>query len=306
MTYQGVIEVSELAALLEQELLDRQEMGQPERTSGQLVILDCRYNLADTQAGEQAYLDEHIPGARYASLHRELSGAHGENGERYGGRHPFPNARQFSEFARSAGISSDTQVVVYDDQRFAFAARAWWLLRHYGHTRVAILNGGFTAWKNAGQPLSPGDENAAEPGDFTASARADELLHYEDIYPHIENPPWQLVDARESKRFLGNEEPIDPIAGHIPGAINKPWQANTDEDGFILPTAALRENWQSIPADDEIVCYCGSGVTACVNLFSLHQIGRDARLYPGSWSDWCAHILYPRTPTPENHRQEKA
>ncbi|QKX18426.1 sulfurtransferase [Microbulbifer sp. YPW1] len=281
MNYQGVIEVSELAEL----------QGQQEQGNGQLVILDCRYDLADTDAGDEAYRGEHIPGAHYASLHRDLSGPC----ERYGGRHPFPTASQFSEFARSMGISSDTQVVVYDDQRFAFAARAWWLLRHFGHTRVAILNGGFTAYKNAGLPLAEGVEEAASTGDFTASARADELLHYEDLYPQLDNPPWQLVDARDTRRFLGNEEPIDPIAGHIPGAINKPWQAVTDDEGFIKPLPALRENWQSIPADDNIVCYCGSGVTACVNLFSLHLIGRKAQLYPGSWSDWCAHILHPRT-----------
>ena len=288
MTYQGVIEISELAALLDQE-----DQG------SQLVILDCRYNLADTQAGEQAYLKEHIPGARYASLHRDLSASHEPSGDhdgsRYGGRHPLPGAKQFSEFARAAGISAETQVVVYDDQRFAFAARAWWLLRHYGHTQVTILNGGFSAWKNAGLPVSEGEEDPAAAGDFSGSAEAGELLHYEDLYPHLENPPWQLVDARETRRFLGNEEPIDPIAGHIPGAINKPWQATTDENGFIQPLATLRENWQSIPADDDIVCYCGSGVTACVNLFSLLQVGRKARLYPGSWSDWCAHILHPRT-----------
>ncbi|WP_299592419.1 sulfurtransferase [uncultured Microbulbifer sp.] len=281
MTYQGVIEVTELA-----ELLDRQNQG-----SGQLVILDCRYDLADTTAGEQAYLKAHIPGARYASLHRDLSAPC----DRYGGRHPFPSAKQFSECARTAGISADTQVVVYDDQRFAFAARAWWLLRHFGHTDVAILNGGFKAWKNAGLKLSEGEEQAVATGSFTASGIADELLHYDDLYPRLDNPPWQLVDARETKRFLGNEEPIDPIAGHIPGAVNKPWQAITDDEGYLQPVAALRENWQSIPADDDIVCYCGSGVTACVNLFSLHLIGREARLYPGSWSDWCAHILHPRT-----------
>jgi len=292
MTYQGVIEVSELAELLDQQ-------GQE---SGQLVILDCRYNLAETEAGEQAYRKEHIPRALYASLHWDLSGPC----DRYGGRHPLPSANQFSEFARAAGISADTQVVVYDDQRFAFAARAWWLLRHFGHERVAILNGGFAAWKNTALPVAGGEEKVAAPGSFSASAATGEILHYEDLYPHQDNPPWQLVDARETRRFLGNEEPIDPIAGHIPGAINKPWQDTTDEEGFIRSLPALREHWQSIPADDEIVCYCGSGVTACVNLFSLHQIGRKAQLYPGSWSDWCAHILYPRTPSPENHDQERA
>lgn len=275
MDYQGVIEVSELA----------QHTGDPK-----LVILDCRYNLADPEAGLQAYLDGHLPGAHYASLHGDLSGPC----QRYGGRHPLPSAAQFTEFARAAGISPDSQVVVYDDQRFAFAARAWWLLRHFGHQRVAILNGGLSAWLNAGQAMETGPAAAVAEGTFSASAAEGELLHHDDIYPYLDNPPWQLVDAREPKRFLGNEEPIDPIAGHIPTAINKPWQAVTDSDGFLLDLPALKAHWQSIPADDNIVCYCGSGVTACVNLFALAQLGRSARLYPGSWSDWCAQILHPR------------
>ncbi|MBN8431398.1 sulfurtransferase [Microbulbifer salipaludis] len=281
MTYQGVIEVTELAELVDQR----------DRNAGQLVILDCRYNLADKQAGEQAYLSEHIPGAHYASLHQDLSGAC----ERYGGRHPLPSAHPFSEFARSVGVSEETQVVVYDDQRFAFAARAWWLFRHFGHAQVAVLNGGLQAWKKAGLPTTADRTSAPAAGSFTASANAAELVHYDDLYPHLQTPPWQLVDAREPKRFLGNEEPIDPVAGHIPGAVNKPWQDITDDQGMIKPIATLREHWQTIPADDDIVCYCGSGVTACVNLLSLHLIGRKAQLYPGSWSDWCAHILHPRT-----------
>lgn len=281
MNYQGVIETSELALLLAQ----RAQGGD------QLVILDCRYDLADTGAGKRAFLDGHIPGARYASLHRDLSAPC----IRYGGRHPLPNTHQFTEFARTAGISTDTQVVVYDDQRFAFAARAWWLLRYFGHSRVAILNGGFSGWNSAGLETEAGVATPTAAGNFSATAHRDELLHYDDIYPHLENPPRQLVDARDDKRYLGNEEPIDPIAGHIPGAVNKPWQAVTDDNGFIKPLPVLKQHWQSIPADDDIVCYCGSGVTACVNLFSLQLIGRKARLYPGSWSDWCAHILYPRT-----------
>ncbi|WP_105104263.1 sulfurtransferase [Microbulbifer pacificus] len=281
MNYQGVIEVSELTECIRQ-------LGQQ---SGQLVILDCRYDLADSNAGENAFLAAHIPGARYASLHRDLSAPC----SLYGGRHPFPSASQFAEFARANGISKDTQVVVYDSQRFAFAARAWWLLRHFGHQRVAILNGGFGAWLEAGLETTEGSASTPNRGNFSPSPSHDELRHYEEIYQHLDNLPWQLVDARDHKRFQGLEEPIDPIAGHIPGAINKPWQAISDDDGFLRPLVELREHWQSIPADDEIVCYCGSGVTACVNLFSLSLIGRKARLYPGSWSDWCAHILHPRT-----------
>ena len=268
MDYQGVIEVSELA----------QHTGDPK-----LVILDCRYNLAAPEAGVQEYLDGHIPGARYASLHGDLSGPC----QRYGGRHPLPSAAQFTEFARTAGVSPDSQVVVYDDQRFAFAARAWWLLRHFGHQRVAMLNGGLSAWKNAGQAMETGPASEVAAGTFSARAAEGDLLHHDDIYPYLDNPPWQLVDAREPKRFLGNEEPIDPIAGHIPTAINMPWQAITDNDGFLLSPPALKAHWQNIPADDNIVCYCGSGVTACVVALGLHILGRDdVAIYDGSWSEW--------------------
>ena len=275
MNYQGVIEVSELA----------EHIRDP-----QLVILDCRYDLAAPEAGQQEFQKEHLPGAHYASLHGDLSSPC----QRYGGRHPLPTAAQFTEYARSVGISPDTQIVVYDDQRFAFAARAWWLLRHFGHKHVAILNGGFSAWKGAGLPLAEGPAEKVAAGTFTASATESELLHHDDIYPLLDNPPWQLVDARDAKRFSGNEEPIDPIAGHIPTAINKPWQGITDDNGYLRPLSELKAHWQSIPADDDIVCYCGSGVTACVNVFALAQLGRPARLYPGSWSDWCAQILHPR------------
>ncbi|WGL16925.1 sulfurtransferase [Microbulbifer bruguierae] len=282
MNYQRVITVSELSALQKQQaegLCD-------------LVVLDCRYDLADPQAGENAFLSGHIPGAHYASLHRDLSAPCA----RYGGRHPFPSASQITEFARAAGINRDTQVVAYDDQRLAFAARPWWLLRHFGHDKVAVLDGGFGAWKEAGMEVEEGTASSSAPGDFVAHPRSGELMHYDDIYPHLQNPPWQLVDARDAKRFAGNEEPIDPIAGHIPTAVNKPWQLITNDQGFIRPINELREHWQSIPADDDIVCYCGSGVTACVNLLALSLIDREARLYPGSWSDWCAHILHPDTP----------
>ncbi|MFV8783676.1 sulfurtransferase [Microbulbifer sp. SA54] len=274
MNYQSIIEASELAEHID---------------NPALVIIDCRYDLTDPAAGEQAFAANHIPGAHYASLDRDLSGTC----ERFGGRHPLPSATQFSEYARSIGINADSQVVVYDDQRFAFAARAWWLLRHFGLERVAILNGGFSAWKEAGLAEESGAAKEVPQGNFKACAKADELLHHDDIYPHLDNPPWQLVDARDPKRFLGYEEPLDPIAGHIPTAINMPWQAITDERGYLRSAAELRAHWQDIPADDDIVCYCGSGVTACVNLFSLEQVGRKARLYPGSWSDWCARILHP-------------
>ena len=257
-----------------------------------LVVLDCRYDLGNSATGEQAYREGHIPSAAYASLDRDLSGPTG----RYGGRHPLPTPEQFQAFARSVGINRDSLVVVYDEQRLAFAARAWWLLRYFGHEQVMILDGGIGAWRRAGRELESGDYKPAElAGNFIAEPHRQAIIAHEEIYPNLNSPPWQLIDAREPRRFSGLEEPIDPLAGHIPGAVNKPWQQITDDQGMLKSRSELLAHWDDIPADDSLVSYCGSGVTACVNLLSLHLIGREgARLYPGSWSDWCAHILHPQ------------
>jgi len=279
MSQESVIDVRQLAEL---------------SADAKVVILDCRYDLADPDAGARAFAASHIPGARYASLHRDLSAPLG----RYGGRHPLPELQQFQQFVRAAGIDADSRVIVYDDQRIAFAARAWWLLRYFGHERVAILDGGFGAWQRAGLPLASDAEESTPPvpGNFHCRPRPQCLLEHADIYRQLDNPPWQLVDARDTARFAGTCEPMDPIAGHIPTAVNKPWNQITRDDGTIKTIGELRAHWGDLPADDQLANYCGSGVTACVNLFSLHLIGRDdALLYPGSWSDWCAHIVYPET-----------
>ncbi|WP_237061366.1 sulfurtransferase [Microbulbifer zhoushanensis] len=275
MNTQAVIEVAELSDLLKD----------PE-----LVILDCRYDLAQPDAGQGWFAQSHIPRAQYASLHGDLSGPH----ERYGGRHPLPSVEQFAEVARRLGISADSRVVVYDDQRLAFAARAWWLLRFFGLGRVSVLNGDFSAWREAGLPVESGEAQPVPHGTFAPSPDPAAVADHWEIYSGLANPAWQLVDARDPARFDGTDEPMDPVAGHIPSAINKPWQENTGEDGRLKSPQALREHWQDVRSDEPLICYCGSGVTACVNLLSLHLIGRDdARLYPGSWSDWCAHILHP-------------
>ncbi|WP_193164456.1 sulfurtransferase [Microbulbifer hainanensis] len=280
MSEQAVIEVRQL-----------EEMS-PE---SKVVILDCRYNLADPDAGARSYAEGHIPEARYASLHRDLSAPL----QRYGGRHPLPDPQQFQQFARAAGIDADTQVIVYDDNRFAFAARAWWLFRYFGHCKIAVLNGGFGAWQQAGLPVETGAPPAPpRSGNIVCTPREEMLVRYEQIHRQLDNPPWQLVDARDAARFAGVEEPIDPIAGHIPSAVNKPWAEISREDGTVKSRDELIAHWGDLPSDELLLNYCGSGVTACVNLFSLHLIGRDdALLYPGSWSDWCAHIVYPETAT---------
>ncbi|QFT55075.1 sulfurtransferase [Microbulbifer sp. THAF38] len=251
-----------------------------------VVILDCRYDLADKESGAQAYAAGHIPGAHYASLHRDLSAPT----HQFGGRHPMPNSAQFQQFARKLGINTDTPVVVYDDNRLGFAARAWFLFYFFGHTNIQVLNGGLRAWLDAGLALESGESEAAPEGNFSARPKDNLLVHYETLKTSLGDAPWQLVDARDTDRFAGKHEPIDPIAGHIPSAINQPWREMTDEKGKVKSPAALQAIWDSHSDGRPILNYCGSGVTACVNYFAQQLAGRrDSLLYPGSWSDWCAH-----------------
>ncbi|MFA0813266.1 sulfurtransferase [Microbulbifer epialgicus] len=251
------------------------------------VILDCRYDLVDPESGARAYSTGHIPRAHYASLHRDLSAPI----QRFGGRHPMPTSAQFQKFARNLGINSDTPVVVYDDNRLGFAARAWFLFFFFGHSAVRVLNGGLQAWLSEALPLESSEVPPDEPGNFHAMPKENLLVHYEQLKPTLENAPWQLVDARDPDRFAGRQEPIDPIAGHIPGAINQPWKSLTEEStGKVKSAQALSLQWQSLPDRRPLLNYCGSGVTACVNFLSQHLAGyKDSLLYPGSWSDWCAH-----------------
>ncbi|WP_444909738.1 sulfurtransferase [Microbulbifer sp. TRSA005] len=249
-------------------------------------ILDCRYDLADKESGALAYAAGHIPGAHYASLHRDLSAPT----HQLGGRHPMPSNAQFQQFARKLGINADTPVVVYDDNRLGFAARAWFLFFFFGHTNIKVLNGGMRAWLDAGLSLETREPATTPEGNFKANPKDNLLVHYETLKASLGNAPWQLIDARDEDRFAGKHEPIDPIAGHIPSAINQPWREMTDDAGKVKSTAALQALWDARSDGRPILNYCGSGVTACVNYFAQQLAGRrDSLLYPGSWSDWCAH-----------------
>ncbi len=252
------------------------------------VIFDCRFSLADVSQGEQQYHNNHIPGARYLHLNRDLSGPVGK----HGGRHPLPSADAFGDLMRQHGVNHDTQVIAYDDQRMAFASRLWWLLRYFGHEQVQILNGGLQAWiNNSGTTDDQIPEAPQVPGNFTAQADDFQLVDYQNIKAHINDPGRLLIDSREERRYRGLEEPIDPIAGHIPGAENFPWQGVTNESGLALSPATQQKRWKDLPRGKELVIYCGSGVTACVNLLSLELAGiNGAKLYAGSWSDWCSYL----------------
>ena len=249
------------------------------------VILDCRFALQNPQLGQQQYVQGHIPGVYYCDLDQHLSGPR----QAHGGRHPLPDLHTFADTLSGWGITRFSQVVVYDDSRMAFAARAWWLLRAMGVNDVAILNGGYSAWTAAGYELDR-RASASRPGKITAPAAWPDTVNYATVKDFSEQGNATLIDSRETPRYLGYEEPIDPVAGHIPGAINMPWQQITDAQGFILPTEAHVQHWSGVDAALPLVVYCGSGVTACVNLLSLHMAGRDdVLLYPGSWSDWCSY-----------------
>lgn len=247
-----------------------------------VVILDCRFNLMDKTQGLTLYRQGHIPGAYYLDLEKDLSSPV----TKHGGRHPLPNFEKLQEKCRSLGINAHTTVVVYDDSRLAYASRAWWLLKFMGHSDVRILNGGFAAWVAAKGAIDR-REPAIKQGNFSANLFNLKTVDRNDI---LKNTLLSLIDSREARRYQGLEEPIDPVAGHIPNAINYAWQEVTDEQGFVKPLEAQIERWKTLPSTENLVVYCGSGVTACVNIFSLHLCGIDASLYPGSWSDWCSYL----------------
>ncbi|MBW4648069.1 MAG: sulfurtransferase [Kastovskya adunca ATA6-11-RM4] len=253
----------------------------------QVVIVDCRFALADSEWGRQQYLTSHIPGAYYLDLNQDLS----RPVEQHGGRHPLPDTEQLAIKLAAMGVNfGETLVVAYDDARFAFAARLWWLLRYLGHDKVALLDGGWGAWLGAGYPVTE-QPTPPQPGQFVPQLRAEHVVDMETVKARKDLPTVALVDSRERDRYLGEREPIDPMAGHIPGAVNYPWKEVTDEQGYLQAIALQKQRWAYIDSKAEILVYCGSGVTACVNLLSLELAGIDkGKLYAGSWSDWCSYF----------------
>jgi thiosulfate/3-mercaptopyruvate sulfurtransferase len=255
-------------------------VGQPD-----LIIVDCRFDLMNPAAGREAYLVGHIPGARYADLNRDLSAPPGPQS----GRHPLPEPRTFAATLGRMGIGAGTQVIAYDEVNGSMAARLWWLLRWIGHPQVAVLDGGLAAWRARGGALADGEEPAAvAPAPLIAQPQEAAVLSSRELVQTLGT--WLLVDARAAERYAGRAEPIDSVAGHVPGAINHPFTDNLDAAGRFLPAAELRRRWQSrLERRDahEVVAMCGSGVTACHNLLGLELAGMSgARLYAGSWSEW--------------------
>jgi thiosulfate/3-mercaptopyruvate sulfurtransferase len=249
-----------------------------------LVLLDCGFDLVRPSAGEDAYTAGHLPGARYAHLERDLSGARtGHNG-----RHPLPDRAALAALAGGWGIAPGVQVVSYDDQGLPYAARAWWLLRWLGHAEVAVLDGGRAAWRAAGGALVTAPPQRAARPPYPERPPAMPTLDAAALLARLGRV--RLIDARAGERFRGEVEPLDPVAGHIPGATLRCFKDNLQADGRFKTAAQLRAEFDALGVESlEVVHQCGSGVTACHNLLAMAQAGfGPTALYPGSWSEWCS------------------
>ena len=249
------------------------------------VVVDCRFSLTDPEAGRRAYRQGHIPGARYAHLDEDLAGPRTLGN----GRHPLPDPIRLTGTLGVWGIHNATQVVAYDDAGGAIAARLWWLLRWLGHRRCAVLDGGLPAWRREGLPLSTA---IPKPPPALFIERHDDTLWVDSAYilTQLSQGDHLLLDARTAVRYRGELEPLDPVAGHVPTAINLPLEGNLTVEGCFLEPEALRERFTAVVterAPASVVHMCGSGVTACHNLLAMEVAGLSgSRLYPGSWSEW--------------------
>jgi len=258
------------------------------------VVIDCSFDLTDPAAGRAAYREGHLPGAYYLHLDNELSGPKtGTNG-----RHPLPDPDAFVARLKALGVNRDTQVVAYDAQGGMYAARLWWLLRWVGHGAAAVLDGGKNAWVAAGLPLEREATPEPEtPGDLERDKALVGTVDADTLLRNLARPALLVVDARAPDRFRGENETLDPVGGHIPGAVNRFFKDNLAADGRFKPAAELRAEFGKVlgeAAPASTVMQCGSGVTACHNLLALEVAGMSgSALYPGSWSEWCADPARP-------------
>ena len=257
-----------------------------------IVICDCRHDLMDLEKGRRAYAEGHIPGAHFLHLDDDLSGKKtGQNG-----RHPLPDIDAFAKKMGSIGIDSGKRVIAYDDAGGPYAARLWWLLRWLGHDQVAVLDGGINKWLTEGRSVDRSVPTST-PATFVAQRKAGMTVDADFVVANIEQPTAIVIDARAPERYRGDTEPIDPVAGHIPGAVNRVFKNNLNADGAFKTAAALKQEFAQLlgaKPPGQVINQCGSGVTACHNLFAMEIAGLSgSKLYPGSWSEWCADPARP-------------
>ena len=296
MTYTTLISAAQLQAL---------------RASGApLMVFDCSFDLADPHAGHAQYRSAHIPGAVYAHLDHALSALHGAPGAHgavitageadtpaSGGRHPLPSREKFAIWLSSVGLANTMQAVVYDRNSSAFCGRLWWMLKWLGHDAVAVLDGGLPAWQAQGGELAEGDEPAHFQSNFGLHPALRRLASATQVLAGLQQPGQTLIDARAAPRYRGEVEPLDPVAGHIPGALNRPFGDNFTPEGRFKSAALLRTEFDALLAGRDptsVVHHCGSGVTANPNLIAMELAGfAPTTLFAGSWSEWCSDATRP-------------
>jgi thiosulfate/3-mercaptopyruvate sulfurtransferase len=271
--YTTLISVSELQAL-----------------PGHVVVIDCSADLAKPEAGRQQFETQHIAGALFADINTDLA-THDPAVAVNGGRHPLPTREHFAQWLGACGIDAATQVVVYDRQAMNYCGRLWWMLKWCGHEAVAVLDGGLPAWVAAGGAVTSGPANAVQAASFALRESLVALKLTADVSAALGQPTQTIVDARAVARFKGETEPFDPVAGHIPGALNRPFNSNFTPDGFMKSPAVLKAEFEALLNGRDpstVVHHCGSGISAVPNVLAMELagLGRPA-LYAGSWSDWC-------------------
>ncbi|PUE11274.1 sulfurtransferase [Limnohabitans sp. T6-5] len=254
-----------------------------------LAVLDCSFDLMKPDSADQGFQTEHIAGAMQAHLDRDLS-THDASQAVNGGRHPLPQRESVARWLGQMGIRNSAQIVVYDRNASQYCGRLWWMIKWLGHDAVAVLDGGLQAWKAQGGPLVSGPATTGQATNFELKAPLRRLVLTEDVVSQLARPTQTIIDARAAARYRGEVEPLDPIAGHIPGALNRPFTDNFTTQGFFKPTDVLKAEWEQVLAGrnaETVIHHCGSGVTAVPNLLAMELAGYPpAALYAGSWSEW--------------------
>ena len=274
-------------------LITAEQLMEMQRLAVPFRVFDCTHDLMNPAAGEQQFVAGHIPGAQFMRMDDDLSQHAADQAQASGGRHPLPSRERFAETLRRMGLDHGMQVVVYDRQGAQNCGRLWWMLKWCGHEAVAVLDGGLPAWLAAGGAIETGTASTAgaSSGTFTLQSPAAQTLGATNVARQLGSDALTVIDARAAARFRGEVEPLDPVAGHIPGALNRPFTDNFQPDGRFKPADQLRQEFEALLAGRDpagVVHHCGSGITAIPNLLAMELAGMGrTSLFPGSWSEWC-------------------